>query len=74
MVAIAGIKYFPGWLAPLNPWVYFKNRAYNGSPGELVSPWDRIAPRLTQWQWAPTQFGMGYLASGRVDDPSGRER
>jgi len=74
MVAIAGIKYFPGWLAPLNPWVYFKNRAYNGSPGELASPWDRIAPCLTQWQWAPTQFGMGYLASGRVDDPSGRER
>jgi ubiquinone/menaquinone biosynthesis C-methylase UbiE len=67
-VAIAGIKYFPGWLAPLNLWVYFKNRPYNGSPGELASPWDRIAPHLTQWQWAPTQFGMGYLASGRVDE------
>ena len=66
VVAIAGIKYFRGWLAPLNPWVYFKNRGYNGGPGELASPWDRIAPRLTHWQWAPTQFGMGYLASGRV--------
>ncbi len=68
-VAIAGIKYFPGWLAPLNLWVYCKNRGYNGAPGELASPWDRIAPRLTHWQWAPTQFGMGYLASGRVGDP-----
>ena len=34
-VAIAGIKYFSGWLAPLNPWVYFKNHGYNGAPGEL---------------------------------------
>ena len=72
-VAIAGIKYFPGWLAPLNPWVYFKNRAYNGSPGELASPWDRIAPLLAHWQWAPTQFGMGYLASARVGERIERE-
>ncbi|MCU0969847.1 MAG: methyltransferase domain-containing protein [Rubrivivax sp.] len=65
-VAIAGIKYFTGWLAPLNPWVYWKNRGYNGRPGELRTPWDRIAPRLTDWRWEPTQWGMGYLASGRV--------
>ena len=43
-VAIAGIKYFPPWLAPLNIWVYAKNHGYNGSPGELTAPWDRIAP------------------------------
>lgn len=65
-VAIAGIKYFPFWLAPLNIWVYFKNRGYNGAPGELRSPWDRIAPRLDGWRLTPTQFGMGYIASGRV--------
>ncbi len=70
VVALAGIKYFPGWLAPLNLWVYFKNRPYNGSPGELASPWDRIAPCLTHWQWAPTQFGMGYLASAQVAERS----
>ena len=69
-VAIAGVKYFPRWLTPLNLWVYLKNRPYNGNPGELASPWDRIAPRLTDWQLAPTQFGMGYLASGRVSQPS----
>lgn len=70
VVAIAGVKYFPRWLAPLNLWVYLKNRPYNGEPGELAAPWDRIAPRLSDWQMAPTQFGMGYLASGRVSQAS----
>jgi ubiquinone/menaquinone biosynthesis C-methylase UbiE len=65
-VAVAGIKYFPRWLAPLNLWVYWKNTGYNGGPGELASPWDRLAPLLDDWQLAPTQFGMGYLARGRV--------
>ena len=70
-VAIAGIKYFPGVLNALNPWVYAKNRPYNGGPSELRSPWDRIAPRLNHWQLTPTQWGMGYIASGRVL-PAGR--
>ncbi|MCU0764927.1 MAG: methyltransferase domain-containing protein [Burkholderiaceae bacterium] len=65
-VAVAGIKYFPRWLAPLNLWVFMKNVGYNGAPGGLRTPWDRLAPRLAGWQWRPTQFGMGYLAQGRV--------
>lgn len=65
-VAVAGIKYFPHWLAPLNLWVYWKNRGYNGAPGELHSPWDRLAPQLDDWQFEPTQWGMGYLASGTL--------
>lgn len=65
-VAIAGIKYFPGLLSLLNPWVYLKNQGYNGAPGELRAPWDRIAPRLTDWRLTPTQWGMGYIASGRL--------
>jgi demethylmenaquinone methyltransferase/2-methoxy-6-polyprenyl-1,4-benzoquinol methylase len=65
-VAVAGIKYFPRWLAPLNLWVYWKNTGYNGAPGELASPWDKLAPLLDDWQLEPTQFGMGYLARGRV--------
>jgi SAM-dependent methyltransferase len=68
-VAVAGIKYFPRWLAPLNAWVYLKNFGYNGAPGGLRTPWDRIAPRLSGWQWQPTQFGMGYLGQGRVAGP-----
>ncbi|MCU0896972.1 MAG: methyltransferase domain-containing protein [Burkholderiales bacterium] len=65
-VAIAGIKYFRGLLAPLNAWVYLKNYGYNGAPGELRSPWDRIAPHLVDLRIEPTQFGMGYVASGRL--------
>ncbi|MBL8324446.1 MAG: methyltransferase domain-containing protein [Rubrivivax sp.] len=65
-VAVAGIKYFARWLAPLNLWVYFKNHGYNGAPGQLARPWDRIAPHLAGWQLTSTQFGMGYLAFGTV--------
>jgi demethylmenaquinone methyltransferase/2-methoxy-6-polyprenyl-1,4-benzoquinol methylase len=65
-VAVAGIKYFPAWLAPLNAWVYLKNRGYNGAPGELASPWDILAPQLQGWRMEPTQWGMGYLGSGRL--------
>lgn len=68
VVAIAGIKYFPRWLAPLNLWVYLKNHGYNGAPGELRAPWDRIAPRLVDWSMTITQYGMGYLARGRVPE------
>ncbi|MDP1524622.1 MAG: methyltransferase domain-containing protein [Rhodocyclaceae bacterium] len=71
-VAIAGIKYFPGLLSLLNPWVYLKNQGYNGAPGELRAPWDRIAPRLTDWRLTPTQWGMGYLASGRLPSVAGQ--
>ncbi|HRZ01478.1 MAG TPA: methyltransferase domain-containing protein [Burkholderiaceae bacterium] len=71
-VAIAGIKFFPRWLEPLNLWVYLKNHGYNGAPGELRSPWDRIAPRLTDWHLEPTQWGMGYLAHGCL--PAGAQR
>ncbi|MFM1879773.1 MAG: hypothetical protein RLZZ344_7 [Pseudomonadota bacterium] len=65
-VAIAGIKYFPAWLAPLNLWVYLKNYGYNGAPGDLRSPWDLIEPYLTEFQRQPTQWGMGYLGFGRI--------
>lgn len=68
MVAVAGIKYFSGWLSPLNPWVYWKNSGYNGHPGELRSPWDRLAPRLACWSMTETQWGMGYIGVGRVPD------
>jgi len=67
-VAIAGIKYFPRWLMPLNLWVYFKNFGYNGAPGQLTAPWDRVAPMLREWQWTSTQWGMGYLACGVVPE------
>lgn len=71
MVAVAGIKYFSGWLMPLNPWVYLKNHGYNGAPGELRAPWDRIEPLLEGWRMTSTQFGMGYIGVGRVASAAG---
>ena len=68
-VAIAGIKFFPRWAAPLNLWVYFKNHGYNGAPEELRSPWDRIAPQLQGWQMRATQLGMAYIGTGQVPVP-----
>lgn len=65
-VAIAGIKFFPRWAAPLNLWVYFKNHGYNGAPGELRSPWDLITPQLQGWQMRATQWGMAYIGAGQV--------
>lgn len=65
-IAIGGIQYFPWWMAPLNLWVYFKNVGYNGAPGELSTPWDKIAPRMSDWQMSATQWGMGYIAWGRL--------
>jgi hypothetical protein len=65
-VPVAGIKAFPRWARPLTLWVYLTHEGYNGAPGELRTPWDRIAPRLTGWRLTPTQFGMGYIAEGRV--------
>lgn len=67
-VAIAGIKYFPAWMAPLNLWVYLKNFGYNGAPGDLWSPWDRIAPYLDGFHMTSTQWGMGYIAFGQVKE------
>lgn len=65
-VAVAGVKYFSGALALLNPWVYLKNAAYNGTPGGLRSPWSGVAARLDGWRMTPTQFGMGYIGQGCV--------
>ena len=65
-VAVAGVKYFDGWLSPLNLWVYFKNAAYNGIGGELRTPWDIVAAEVPGLKVEPTQFGMGYLATGRL--------
>jgi demethylmenaquinone methyltransferase/2-methoxy-6-polyprenyl-1,4-benzoquinol methylase len=63
-VAVAGVRYFPAWLAPLNLWVYLKNAAYNGAPGGLCKPWAPLAARLQAWQRVTTQFGMGYIGHG----------
>lgn len=65
-VSIAGMKFFPWWLAPLNVLAWLKNRPYNVHAHEMIRPWSLIEPRLDAFEWAPTQWGMGYTAFGVV--------
>jgi len=64
--AIAGMKFFPWWLAPLNLLAWLKNRPYNVRAHELRRPWSLVEQRLAGFSWKPTQGGMGYIGSGRV--------
>jgi arsenite methyltransferase len=65
-VAIAGMKFFPWYLAPLNLLAWLKNRPYNVRAHELQQPWKLLAEYLDGFEWQPTQWGMGYLGHGRV--------
>ena len=67
-VAIAGMKYFPWPLAPLNLLAWLKNRPYNVHARELHEPWSLIAAHLSEFHWQATQWGMGYIGSGRVKE------
>ena len=65
-LAIAGMKFFPWWLAPLNLLAWLKNRPYNVHAHDMRRPWSLIEPHLDGFNWRSTQGGMGYIASGRV--------
>ena len=65
-LAVAGMKFFPWWLAPLNLLAWLKNRPYNVHAHELHKPWSLLEQRLQGFTWKPTQGGMGYIGSGRV--------
>jgi arsenite methyltransferase len=65
-IAIAGMKFFPWWLAPLNLLAWLKNRPYNVRAHELHEPWRLLAAHLQGFEWEGTQWGMGYLGSGIV--------
>jgi len=65
-VALAGMKFFPWWLAPLNLLAWLKNRPYNVHAHELHEPWNLVAARLDRFDWEPTQWGMGYIGHGRL--------
>ena len=68
-VAMAGMKFFPWWTGPLNIVPWLKNRPYNARPGDLWSPWSMVAEHCDQFEVVPTQWGMGYMASGRFKGP-----
>ena len=65
-IAVAGMKFFPWWLAPLNLLAWLKNRPYNVHAHEMQRPWSLIASHLAGFERRSTQGGMGYIGSGRV--------
>lgn len=62
-VAMAGIKFFPWWTGPLNVLAWLKNRPYNAKAADLWQPWSHVAAQCSEFEWASTQWGMGYIAS-----------
>jgi arsenite methyltransferase len=69
-LAVAGMKFFPWWLAPLNLLAWLKNRPYNVHAHQMHRPWSLLERRLTGFRWEPTLLGMGYLGSGLVSGPA----
>ena len=65
-IAMAGMKFFPWWTGPLNLLAWLKNRPYNAKAAELWTPWDIVSRYCEDFRLAPTQAGMGYIASGRL--------
>jgi arsenite methyltransferase len=65
-VAIAGMKYFPRWMEPLNVYAFFKNYAWNGNGSGLRKPWRHIEKAVQLATPRSTQLGMGYITSGIV--------
>lgn len=67
-VAMAGMKFFPWWTGPLNLLAWLKNRPYNALAADLWRPWDLVQPRCRSFERWSTQWGMGYIARGRLRD------
>jgi ubiquinone/menaquinone biosynthesis C-methylase UbiE len=65
-VALAGMKYAPWWLAPLNLVVWAKARPYMTTFDGLAAPWDLALPYLEGFERRSVLFGTGYIGWGRV--------
>ncbi len=65
-VVMAGMKFFPWWTGPLNLLAWLKNRPYNAKAADLWRPWDLVQARCDVFHRASTQWGMGYIAHGRL--------
>lgn len=65
-IAMAGVKFFPWWTGPLNLLAWAKNRPYNARAADLWSPWDIVQSYCAHFERESTQYGMGYIAQGRL--------
>lgn len=72
-VALAGMKYAPWYLAPLNLVVRMQARPYMTTFEGLAAPWDLALPYLDSFAWRPVLFGTGYIGWGRAR-PNGAAR
>ncbi len=67
-IAVAGMKFFPWWTGPLNLLAWLKNRPYNAHAADMWRPWDLLQPHCEDFERWSTQWGMGYIARGRLLD------
>jgi ubiquinone/menaquinone biosynthesis C-methylase UbiE len=65
-IAIAGMKYVPWWMAPVNVIVRAKARPYMTTFEGLEKPWDLALPYLSEFEWSPELFGICYIGWGRL--------
>ena len=66
-IAIAGMKYVPWWMAPVNVIVRAKARPYMTTFEGLDKPWDLVLPYLSGFDWSSELFGIAYIGWGRGD-------
>ncbi len=64
-VAVAGAKFAPWWLAPLNLWVMFRARDYLTTYGGLARPWRDLLTYAPDLIVRRRLLGTGYVAHGR---------
>ncbi len=67
-IAMAGVKFFPWWTGPLNLVAWAKNQPYNAKAADLWSPWDIVQSYCVDFERKSTQWGMGYIAHGRLKE------
>ena len=65
-VAVAGMKYAPWWLAPLNPFVRARARPYMTTYAGLEAPWRPLLVYLERFEWTSVHFMTGYVGHGTV--------
>jgi arsenite methyltransferase len=65
-IGMAGMKYFSGVLGVLNWLAYLKNRPYNVLAADMRRPWDKVQAYAPGLALQPTQWGMGFVAHGEV--------
>lgn len=71
-IALAGMKYVPWFLAPLNLIVRFQARPYMTTFEGLAAPWDLTVPYLDRFDWRPALFGTAYFGWGQTPPAEGK--